>query len=155
MDAKHPFLDGAYLWFSPRDFFFTDKLPNKKLSLQWDRLSRIRKLAPTRRIIDPDASTPPKKIPANPIDLPSMQTIVRTLCPNMVKPKPKSPTLPPSVDDLGDDRDETGVASTSGVQAGGSCGPYVMEEIVIGDDVEINWDWWGSSESNFTSQAVL
>ena len=150
MNAKHPFLDKAYLWFHPRDFFFMGKLPDSKLSLRWEQLPRIRKIAPTSRIIDPDSRTPPKRVPANPVYLPSMRTIVRTLCPTMVqfKPEPYStPTIP--VVDRGDGyRGDAAVATTSGVQLGDLQRQFAMEEIVIGDDVEIDWDWWGSRGSN-------
>ena len=143
MNAKHPFLDKAYLWFSPRDFFFVGKLPDAKLSLRWDRSPRIRRVAPCNRIIDPDSSVLPKKVPVHPVYLPSMRTIVRTLCPNMHPLRQVPPVTPAPVSDT-----VTAVASTSGVQIQDLRGPFPMEEIVLGDDVEIDWDWWGSSRFN-------
>lgn len=162
MNAKHPFLDGAYLWFSPRNFFFADTLPNVKLSLKWDRLPGIRRVAPSNRAIDPDSRTPPKKVHPNPVYLPSMKLIVRTLCPNMVhlsvsQPKPASPTptpvptpipvpTPTPVDDGGEDHGNNAVASSSRVRIEDLRAPSV-EEIIIGDDVEFDWEWWGSCGS--------
>ena len=146
MNAQHPFLEKAYLWFSPRDFFFVDKIPNTKLSLRWERSYRIRKVAPASRIIDPDSCDPPRKVPTHPVYLPSVKTVVRTLCPNVSRvsnpvspPAPKYPL----------DRDGDGaVASTSGIRAEDLQGSFPMEEIALGDDVKIDWDWWGSGRSN-------
>ena len=160
MNAKHPFLDKAYLWFSPRDFFFVGELPDAKLSLRWEKSSRIRRVAPTTRIIDPDSCVPPKKVPVNPVYLPSMRTIVRTLCPKMrqlftnpVSPSPPPPPPPPAptipvADDVEGYGGDTVVASTSRVRVEDFRGPFPMEDIVIGDDTKIDWDWWGNSRSN-------
>lgn len=150
MNAQHPFLEKAYLWFSPRDFFFVDKIPNAKLSLRWERSYRIRKVAPISRIIDPDSNDPPKKVPASPVYLPSVRTVVRTLCPNMSRvsntvpsPAPKHPV------DRVEGRDGGGtVANTSRVRAEDLEGSFPMEEIALGDDVKVDWDWWGSGRSN-------
>lgn len=165
MNARHPFLDKAFLWFSPKDFFFLDKIPDAKLSLRWDRLPRIRRVAPIGRIIDPDSCVPPKKVPVNPVYLPSMRTIVRTLCPNMSQlvvpvpvpslpspsPPPPAPTRP--VADRGKGRgDDVGVVATNTSRV--FLGPFPMEEIDIGDDVEIDWDWW-ESESKYMSLYLL
>jgi len=153
MNATHPFLDKAYLWFSPRDFFFMDKIPDARLSLRWERSSRIRRVAPISRIIDPDSSVPPKRTPINPLYLPSVKTIVRTLCPNIsqlagqvLPPAPTAPVQP----DREEERRNGGNAgaSTSRAQVENLRGPFPMEEIVLGDGVEIDWDWWGSSMSN-------
>lgn len=156
MNATHPFLDKAYLWFSPGTFFFADKLPDTRLSLRWERSSRIRRIAPISRIIDPDSSVPPKKVPVSPLYLPSMRTIVRALCPNKLQlagpvPPPPAPSVGPV---LQFDHEEAGggdddvVASTSGVRVEDLREKFPMEEIILGDDVEIDWDWWGSSTSN-------
>ena len=149
MNAKHPFLDKAYLWFSPRNFFFTDTLPDTKLSLRWDRWSVIQRVVPRSRMIDPDSTTPPRRVPDNPLYLPSMRTIVRALCPGMVQHKSVSPA-PIPVDDREDDHSGTAVVNTSTgrTEVEDLPGSPVMEEIVIGDDVEIDWDWWGSCGSN-------
>ena len=147
MNAKHPFLDEAYLWFSPRDFFFVGSLPESKLSLKWDRLPRIRRIAPTTRMIDPDSNTPPKKVPANPVNLPSMRTIVRALCPNMIPLRLAPPTTTPVVDRRdGDDNGDGAVASTSRVRVEELQRRPPTEEIDIGDG-EFDWGWWGSSKS--------
>lgn len=152
MNAKHPFLDKAYLWFSPRDYFFTGKLPDGKFSLQWDRSQRIVKTAPKKRIIDPDSDTPPKKVHDDPVYLPSMRTIVRVLCPHMLwSPEVVSPLMPTkSVIERGEGHGGGGgmVASTSEVRVEDPRGPFHVEEVAVGDDVEIDWDWWGSSRSN-------
>jgi len=152
MNAKHPFLDKAYLWFSPKNFFFMGKLPDAKLSLRWERLQRIRRVAPTSRIIDPDSDTPPKKVPVNPVYLPSMRTIVRTMCPNLSQSlktvPPPTPTKPVVGRGEGHGCGGSVVASTSRVRVDHLRGPLRVEEVVVGDDVEIDWDWWGSSRSN-------
>lgn len=152
MNAAHPFLDKAYLWFSPRDFFFMDKIPDTRLSLRWERSSRIRRVAPTNRIIDPDSPVPPKKVPVNPLYLPSVKTIVRTLCPNVSQlAGPVAPPAPVQPDREEERRNGGGGdvgASTSRAQVEDLRGPFPMEEIVLGDDVEVDWDWWGSSMSN-------
>jgi len=155
MNAAHPFLDKAYLWFSPKAYFFMDKMPDTRLSLRWERSSRIRRAAPISRIIDPDSSVPPKKVPINPLYLPSMRTIVRTLCPNKLQPvgpvPPPAPTGPVKLDreEGGSDASDHGVvASTSGVRVEDLREPFPVEEIILGDDVEIDWDWWGSSMFN-------
>jgi hypothetical protein len=150
MNAKHPFLDKAYLWFSPRNFFFRDETPYAELlSLQWDRLERIRRIAPTTRVIDPDGSPPPGRGSKNPVELPSVENIVRTLCPGMPTHGSAAthPTTPP-VTDRGGGYSDTEVTNTSRVQDKGLQGPFPMEDIDIGDDVEIDWDWWGSSRSH-------
>jgi len=149
MNAKHPFLDNAYLWFSPRDFFFVGKLPDSKLSLRWDRLPRIRRIAPTTRMIDPDSNTPPKKVPVNPVILPSMRTIVRTLCPNMVQFRPAPPTTTPVADRRDGHDGGTPVPSTSKVRVEDRRKRLPTEEIDTGD-AEFDWDWWGSSRSSLT-----
>jgi hypothetical protein len=149
MNAKHPFLDKTYLWFSPRNFFFRDETPYAELlSLQWDRLERIRRIAPTTRVIDPDASPPPGKGSKNPVELPSVENIVRTLCPGMPTHGSAAthPTTPP-VTERGGGYSDIEVTNTSRVQDKGLQGPFPMEDIDIGDDIEIDWDWWGSSRS--------
>jgi len=157
MNATHPFLDKAYLWFSPKTYFFMDKIPDTRLSLRWERSSRIRRIAPISRIIDPDSSVPPKKVPISPLYLPSMRTIVRTLCPNKLQltgpvppPAPVGPVLQPDHEEGGDGDGDGGdvVASTSGVRVEDLREQFPMEEIALGDDVEIDWDWWGSSTFN-------
>jgi hypothetical protein len=149
MNATHPFLDKAYLWFSPRDFFFMGKIPDKRLWLRWERSSRIRKVAPISRIIDPDSPVPPKKVPINPLYLPSVRTIVRTLCPGMSQlPGPVPPPAPARP--VQPDREEGNSNGGNAVASSTSNRVQVeeFEEIIIGDDVEIDWDWWGSSTSN-------
>lgn len=152
MNAQHPFLDKAYLWLSPGDFFFVDKIPNTKLSLRWERSYRIRKVAPISRIIDPDSRDPPKKVPTHPVYLPGVRTIVRTLCPGMsTVSNPVSPPAPkrPVNHEEGRDGDST-MATTSRARVGDPEGSFPVEEIVLGDDVKIDWDWWGSGGSNLT-----
>ena len=154
INATHPFLDKAFLWFSPKTYFFMDKIPDTRLSLQWERSSRIRRIAPISRIIDPDSSVPPKKVPISPLYLPSMRTIVRALCPNklqLTRPVPSPAPVPGPV--LQPDHEEGGdgdvVASTSGVRVENLQEQFPMEEITLGDDDKIDdWDWWGSSTSN-------
>jgi len=106
MDAKHPFLDKAYLWFDPKDYFFLDELPDGRPKLRWERPQSIRRVAPVSRIIDPDCSSPLKKIPTNPVHLPSMRTIVRAMCPHMPQIT-TGPRHPPKVgvDDQEEDLD--------------------------------------------------
>ena len=131
-----------------------DKIPDTRLSLQWERSSRIRRIAPISRIIDPDSSVPPKKVPISPLYLPSMRTIVRALCPNklqLTRPVPSPAPVPGPV--LQPDHEEGGdgdvVASTSGVRVENLQEQFPMEEITLGDDDKIDdWDWWGSSTSN-------
>ena len=50
-------------------------------------------------------------------------------------------------EDSGHGRGEI-AGDTSGVQVGGLHGPFSNEDAGIGSDVEIDWDWWGSSRSN-------
>ena len=145
MKAKHPFLDAAYLWFSPRNFFFVGSIPDSKLSLRWDRLPRIRRIAPSTRVIDPDCSIPPKKVHVNPVHLPGMRTIVRTLCPNMLHLKPAVPVAPvPVANRGGGSYGGNEGASTSRVRVEDLRGPLPTEEIVTEDGDKFDWDWWGS-----------
>ena len=133
MDAKHPFLDKAYLWFDQRNYFF-QRLPEGEPAFRWDQLHRIRGVAPTNRIVDPpDCQTPPKMIPANPVFLPSVKGIVRAMCPDM-------PSVPPRVSTEGTSESALGVKAPQG--------PFFAEDLDIGDDVKIDWDWWGSSASD-------
>lgn len=156
MNAKHPFLDEAVLWFSPRDYFFKGRLPEEKPSLRWDRWARIRRVAPPTRIIDPESNFVPKKLPVNPVHLPSVRTIVRVLCPNMVLLRPPSTiSNPASVVDRrdgdgdgdGDGDDAMARESEVKVEVEEFVQPPIAGDTAIGDDVEIDWDWWGSSMS--------
>ena len=157
MNATHPFLDKAYLWFSPKDFFFVDKIPGTRPSLRWERSSRIRRVAPISRIIDPDSSVPPKKVPVKPLYLPSVRTIVRALCPSKLQlarpvlpPAPTRPAVRLDREEEGcsDNGDNIPVTSTSRIRAEDIQEPVPMEDIALGDDVWIDWDWWGSSTSS-------
>jgi len=154
MSAKHPFLDEAYLWLSPRDYFFVGEPPNSKLTLQWDRLPRIRRIAPTTRIIDPDSNVSLKKVPIKPVNLPSMRTIVSTLYPGVLQLWPKPPTpVPVAVRGGGDGNGA--VASSSSVRVEDVRRQPPMEKINIGDEEEFDWEWWGSSKSNSTRYTIL
>ena len=155
MNAKHPFLDKAYLWFDPIDHFFPKGgRSDKRLSLRWERLRTIRRIAPINRIVDPDCALPPRKAKLTPVRLPNMRTIVGAICPNM--PGLASAPLRSMPTTSGVDRRHEGhrghgpVAGTSGAQAGGSHGPPPPnEELGIGSDAEFDWDWWGSSTFDF------
>ena len=153
MDAKHPFLDKAYLWFDPIDYFFTDpKRSGGRVSLRWERSQRIRRVAPASRIVGPGCDTPPKKGPLQSVRLPTMRTIVGEMCPHMPQPVPKPRSVPmtPDVDRQRGSRHSLNIA-TSRVHVVDPCGPFPNEDIAIGSDVEIDWDWWGSSRSNSAS----
>lgn len=160
MDSMHPFLGGAYLWFDPIDYFFPyDERANKRLSLRWDKLRRIRRIAPTNRIVDPEPcgrTPPPKKVTKNPVHLPDMRTIVRALCPNMPQFVPASRSTPAAsrVDREEGHGDEV-MEDMGGVQAGGLQGPFLNEDDGIGSDAEIDWDWWGNSGSNSVQHIIL
>jgi hypothetical protein len=156
MDSKHPFLDKAYLWFDPTDHFFPyNKRSNETLSLRWERLDRIRRIVPTSRIVDPDCGTVRKKVPPNPVYVPNMRTIVGALCPNVVQLEPMLRSIPAtSRVDREEGHGRPGIAGTSGVRVGGTHGPFPNEDVGIGSETGINWDWWGSSRSKFTQHTI-
>lgn len=152
MNAKHPFLDKAYLWFDPIDHFFPhDKQSDSRLSLRWERLPKIRKVAPPTRIVGPDCDTRPKKALLNPVRLPDMRTIIGAMCRNMPRLAPAQRSAQITYDvDRGEGSSRAVASGPSRVQTGGLRGPFQSEDVGIGSDVEIDWDWWGSSRSNPT-----
>lgn len=150
MNAKHPFLDKAYLWFDPINYFFVDdKKFDKRPSFRWERSKRFRRVAPINNIVDPDLSTPPKKNP--PVYLPSIRTIVGAMCPHMPQLAPTPCSMPTATGVCRGEGSRPGpVAGPSRVQAGAHPhGPLQTEEIVIGSDDDFDWDWWGSGRFRF------
>lgn len=158
MVAKHPFLDKAYLWFDPIDFFLLggEGRSYERFSLRWERLHRIRRIAPTSRIVDPDCEVPLGKVFPNPVYLPTMRTIVEAMCPYMPQfiPTPRNVPTASSVD-RGEGSDRAVVAGTSRIQVRGLHEPLPHEGIAIGSDVEIEWDWWGSCKLSLAQYTII
>lgn len=155
MNAKHPFLEKAFLWFAPKDYFSADEPSEARPSLQWEQIQKIRRMAPMTRIIDLDSKAPPKRPTTNPVHLPSVRMIVHAMC--SVLP----PLVPTAQRRASEEVGDVVMGESSGGGRGEnirSAGPFPMEDFEIGDDVEIDWSDWGENSgfnfSNFYALSV-